>query len=283
MLGKRADGLHEICTVFQTVSLCDYLTFETADEIRLTCDAANVPTDASNLIWRAADLLRAKFAFTGGARIHLQKRIPSPGGLGGGSSDAAIALLALSHLWQLPVTKAGLHEIAARLGADVPFFLTGGTMRGTGLGTTLESWPDAPPIFLLIVTPDENVLTAAAYQSLNAPRLTEAGGNDNLTICRFENSLEFLTTELQNDFEKTIFELKPEIARVKQSLLDAKAINALMSGSGASVFGIFDNQDEQTAAFEMLRRREKSWRVFACQTISQADYRVALQPIKIID
>ncbi|MBC7796415.1 MAG: 4-(cytidine 5'-diphospho)-2-C-methyl-D-erythritol kinase, partial [Pyrinomonadaceae bacterium] len=172
VLGRRDDGFHEICTIFQTVSLCDYLTFNRADELTLTCDVSTVPVDESNLVLKAANALREKFQIKKGAKIHLEKRIPSPGGLGGGSSNAAIALLALSKLWEIEVSRDDLSSIGATIGADVPFFLYGGTAFGSGLGTRIETLPDVQKKLLLIVTPYENVSTAEAYKSLNAPRLT---------------------------------------------------------------------------------------------------------------
>lgn len=279
VLGKREDGFHEICTTFQTVSLCDYLTFEVADEILLTCDAAEVPTDERNLIVRAANRLRERFSICGGAKIHLEKRIPSPGGLGGGSSDAAVALLALAHLWKIETTQNELIEIGKTLGADVPFFLFGGTAFGKGLGTELEMLPDSPKQLLLIVTPDVNISTAEAYKSLNTVSLTEAVSLAILTICRaarIENIDD--KTRLINDFENTIFRLQPEIERAKNSLLDAGANPALMSGSGASVFGVFDNQTIRRAAFSELQKTERDWRVFSCETVSRAEYRQHLSP-----
>lgn len=273
VLGRRDDGFHEICTVFQTVSLRDELTFELADEIVLSCDDANIPIDENNLIVRAASILRARFSVQKGARIHLTKRIPSPGGLGGGSSDAATTLIGLAQLWRINVSQVELIEIGATLGADVPFFLFGGTALGTGLGTEIERLPDAPKRLLLIVTPPETVLTKDAYQSLNAARLTEKNKNDILTICRFEAAdANALGQSLHNDFENTVFRQKPEIERVKQVLLANSAKNALMSGSGASVFGIFENKTTRATAAKLLRTTETSWKIFECETISRYEY-----------
>jgi 4-diphosphocytidyl-2-C-methyl-D-erythritol kinase len=143
VLGRRADGFHELCTVFQTVSLCDRLTFEENARFSLTCDDERIACDETNLIRRAAEALKKEFGVRAGARIHLEKRIPAPGGLGGGSSNAATALLGLAALWQLPVDRAGLHRLAAALGSDVPFFLCGGTAWATGRGTEIH--PRAAP------------------------------------------------------------------------------------------------------------------------------------------
>lgn len=210
--------------------------------------------------------------------MHLEKRIPSPGGLGGGSADAAVTLLALSHLWQIETSVAELSEIGASLGADVPFFLHGGTAFATGLGTEIEPLADVPPQSLIIITPNISVPTAAAYKSLNAPRLTDADSLGILTICRAARIDNLRQTELVNDFEKTIFRLEPEIELAKNRLLESGATAALLSGSGASVFGIFDNEATRSAAVEKLRQTANDWRIFACETISRAEYRKSLSP-----
>lgn len=279
VLGKRADGLHEICTTFQTISLCDFLTFELSDKISLECDSKTVPTDERNLIIVAANQLRQRFSISDGVRIHLQKRIPSPGGLGGGSSDAAITLLALNNLWKIKSPLESLFEIARTIGADVSFFLAGGTAFATGAGNKIENLLDLPQKLLLVVTPNEHVSTAEAYQSLNAPSLTEADSLDILTICRSARiTFESIQADWYNDFENTIFAGRPEIQRVKQTLFELGSSHALMSGSGASVFGIFDNEMMRQTAFARLRELDTDWRIFPCETVSQSEYREALSP-----
>ncbi len=274
VLGKRDDGFHEICTVFQTVSLSDFLTFTPRQDkkIILTCDDRAMPTDERNLVVRAALALREKFGAKKGAEIHLEKNIPSPGGLGGGSADAAIALLGLAKLWKLSAKKSELTEIGKKLGADVPFFFIGGTALGTGLGTEISQLEDITENNLLIVTPNENVPTGEAYKSLNAPLLTNQNAKSILQICCDEaNSTDLLQTELQNDFESAIFRLKPAIAQAKQKLSSFGARKTLMSGSGASVWGIFENEESRQIAFEDLRK-EEDWRVFSSRTVSKVEY-----------
>ena len=278
VLGKRPDGFHEICTVFQTISLSDRLTFEEDGDLRLTCDAPDVPVTEDNLIIRAALALHKRFNIKKGARIHLEKRIPSPGGLGGGSADAAVSLLALSELWEIKTNLSELTGIGKTLGADVPFFLSGGTALGTELGTEIELLPDVPKKLLLIVTPDENVSTREAYKSLDAPLLTKENSKSILKICRVEaQNSDFLHTGLHNDFEAAVFRNYPEIERVRKSLLKLGAASSLMSGSGASVFAIFDKQETRQTALSILSQTEKSWRVFSCETISRPEYQDAFR------
>lgn len=272
--GRRADNYHEISTVFQTVTLHDTLAFDLLADgrLELTCNAADVPADESNLVIRAAKLLRTRFQLRDGARLELDKRIPAGGGLGGGSSNAAIALIGLSHLWQIKTNKHALTEIAAQLGADVPFFLTGGRALGTGLGTEIEPLLDVATKYLLIITPNVKVSTAEAYKSLNAPALTKANQPVNLPISRMK--AEFSDSHhagLANDFEPSIFRLYPEIERARDSLLSANARATLLSGSGSSVYGIFDSQRECERGQSVLRT-EAGWRVFNCATLAHADY-----------
>ena len=277
VLGKRADGFHEICTIFQTVSLCDYLTFSENEKIVLICDDEKIPIGDKNLIVKAANSLRDEFDIKKGAKIRLQKNIPAPGGLGGGSSNAAIALLGLVKLWKLEIDFEQLCEIGKNLGSDVPFFFYGGTALGTGRGTEIFSLEDFRKNFLLIVTPKIDVPTKDAFALLNAPDLTNKGSKSILQICRDEvNSLYLRQSELKNDFERVIFEIEPEIARVKEKLFHCKAKRALLSGSGASVSAIFETDEQRQNAIEALKA-ERDWRVFPVETVSRSVYQNSLR------
>ena len=275
ILGKRPDGFHEICTVFQTVSLFDTLTFSENDELVLTCDDERIPTDERNLIIKTVELLRERFNVEKGAKIHLEKNIPSPGGLAGGSSNAAVALIGLCAFWDLEIEFKELEKIAANIGSDVPLFLRGGTALGSGRGTEIESLPDLEEKFLLIVTPDVKVSTVDAYRKLNASDLTRNDDVSILQVCRRKAlDIDLRRTALTNDFENVIFSAEPEIEEVKKELLRSGAIQALMSGSGASVFGIFDKEQTRQNAVEILAKH-KNWRMFAVATVSGDEYRRA--------
>lgn len=277
VLGKRDDGFHELCTVFQTVSLHDDLTFSESDELILTCSDENIPTGDTNLIVKAAKILSEKYGIKKGAGIHLEKRIPAPGGLGGGSSNAAVALVGLSRLWRIEIDFAELLKIAERLGSDVPFFLHGGTALGTGRGTEIFPLNDVEEKNILIVTPNVSVPTAKAFARLNAAHLTNKDSKSILQICRDEaQTLHFRQAESVNNFEKTVFEIEPEILRVKEKLLACESIRALMSGSGASVFAVFDTEKKLENAVSKLQT-EKGWRVFSVKTISRREYQAFLK------
>jgi 4-diphosphocytidyl-2-C-methyl-D-erythritol kinase len=277
VLGKRSDGYHELCTVFQTVSLCDQLTFRRSDTISLTCSDRRLPVDGRNLVVKAAELLRARYEVNAGAKVHLHKRIPSSGGLGGGSSNAAVTLIGLSRLWNIPVTRDDLDELGAALGSDVPFFFLGGTALGTGRGEKVEPMADVLENCMLIVTPGVRVSTREAFERLQAPGLTNEDPNRILQICRLEaESRDFRHSGAINDFEESVFGLSPEIERVRDTLLANGAVTAMLSGSGASVFAIFDKKETRQATLKALEI-EPSWRKFAVAAISRSKYREALE------
>lgn len=276
ILRKRDDGFHELCTIFQTVSLHDKITFAKNENLLLTCNDENIPTGESNLIIKAAKLLQNNFGISDGAKIYLEKNIPSPGGLGGGSSNAAISLLGLAELWNLKIEFSDLLNFAKILGSDVPFFLYGGTALGSGRGTEIFPLEQINEKFIMIVTPDENVSTTEAFARINADNLTNSESKRILQIRRNEaQNFDTRQSILKNDFESSVFSFAPEIKRVKETLLQLGALTALMSGSGASVFGLFDTEETRQTAQKALEN-EFNWRSFAVATISRDKYREAL-------
>lgn len=289
ILGKRPDGYHEVSTLLQTISLHDDLHFEaTADgAISLSCDEPGIPTDDKNLIVRAAYALKDRYKVDRGASIRLEKNIPTKAGLGGASSNAAVSLLAMAHLWGVAASAPVLLEIAAALGADVPFFLLGGRALATGTGATVSSLPDKADNdvqHLIVITPNAGVSTAEAYAAVNSLALTTKKSDPILSSSRNEANLRHsgpwpLDDEwtnrsqdgLKNDFESVIFDIEPEIRRTKETLLQAGALGALLAGSGSSVFGIFaDREDQQRAVNEI--KLEAGWRIFPCVTVSRNEY-----------
>ena len=280
ILGRRPDGYHEVKTLLQTISLHDDLHFE-IDEgggISVSCADPDIPSDDQNLIVRAASTLKRQFDVKAGVRVSLEKRIPTRAGLGGGSSNAAVSLLALTRLWSIRASAAQLLEIAATLGADVPFFLIGGCALATGIGATISPLPEPPDdgVHLIVITPNASVSTAKAYSALSSTALTTSSNDPSLSNSRSEAKNRDLRPwplqdSLKNDFESVIFDIEPEIRRTKETLLQAGALGALLAGSGSSVFGIFaDEEDQQRAANEI--QLEAGWRIFPCVTVSQIEY-----------
>ncbi|HEX7955608.1 MAG TPA: hypothetical protein VF508_01610, partial [Pyrinomonadaceae bacterium] len=193
------------------------------------------------------------------------------------SSDAAVALAALATLWKIETDAGELAEVGARLGADVPFFLTGGTASGKGTGTDIEPLEDAPKMHLCVVTPDVRVSTAEAYRALGAPALTKADTADNLSVSRTEADFpDSLCGVWSNDFEAVVVRLHPEVARARAALDEAGAARAMLSGSGSSVYGVFESKAEAGRACAGLKTSGEGWRVFACETLTRAEYLAAL-------
>jgi 4-diphosphocytidyl-2-C-methyl-D-erythritol kinase len=278
ILGKRPDGYHDVSTVLQTISLQDTIQFAATakSEIVLTCDDPLIPTDQKNLILQAAHALRDRHGIRSGASIHLEKRIPVQAGLGGGSSNAAVTLLGLTDLWRLATNVSELVTLASGIGSDVPFFLIGGRALGTGTGINVSALPDLQVQHLLIVSPVATVSTAKAYEALRLAALTTRKSEPILAISRggtnSTDSDQWRNSDgLENDFEQVIFDIEPEIGRVKSALIQAGARSALLAGSGSSVFGIFENRRAQHHALEQLRG-DSGWRIFPCVTLSREEY-----------
>ncbi len=273
VVGRRADGYHELRTIFQTISLHDTLALETTRktgiELRVVGNAvlAEEP-DRNNLVYRALDSLRGDLRWRKGVRAVLTKRIPAGRGLGGGSSDAAAALIGLLRLAAKPIDTVRLIQIASALGADVPFFLGGGRAVGIGRGDEISPLPDFPKRTILVVSPrDIAVPTRDAYQWI-APQLTNPP--DTTKLMRF-CALCWSPQEdtLSNDFEAAVFPRYPRLAAIKRGLLKQGAAEAALAGSGSAVFGIFQNPARARRAAQAFPKDQ----VFVCSTISRAEYR----------
>lgn len=241
VLYRRDDGYHELRTIFQTVSIYDVLKFQaTSGPIEIVSNNDLVPCDESNLAYKAAAKLRESTGVEQGAVIEIDKRIPVAAGLGGGSSNAATTLLALARLWQMPASPQLLFEIAASLGSDVPFFLYGGTALGIGRGEEVYSIRDVEDASLLLVNPGFAVPTAGVYSKLK--RLTSKESNRIIPFALLAaNGICELTLAARNDLEEVVLAAHPELQQIKLRLIGLGARQALVSGSGATVFGVFDN------------------------------------------
>ena len=240
----RPDGYHPLETVFQSLALHDTLSVTVRrGPLALTCTDPEVPVDARNLVWRAAELVWAAAGRRGaphGVAIAIDKHIPMQAGLGGGSADAAAALVVLHRLWAPKRARVDLPALAARLGADVPFFLTGGTALGLGRGDVLYPLADATPYQVVLALPGFGVSTAAAYGWLDADR---ASGAPASTVASGTALALWPGRNLNavNDLEAPVLRRHPELSRVRQRLLRAGALVAAMTGSGSAVFGLFDS------------------------------------------
>ncbi len=272
ILGVRPDGYHDLRTVFQTLELHDTITIaRQVGPLTIACDETGVPTDRRNLVWKAASLLWRSATGRAGAprdlHIRIDKRIPAEAGLGGGSSNAAATLLALVRFWKLDVDAPTLSRLASRLGADVPFFLAGGTALGLGRGDDIYPLADLPQMHVVIVRPGFGVSTVEAYRWYDreaSPRRREPAP------CPVPATWPAWTATVRNDLEPPVMRHHPAIGRLKHALLDAGAVRAAMSGSGSAVFGLFDRADAARRTAADLAR--PGWRVAHTRTLSRVDH-----------
>lgn len=251
---RRTDGYHDLSTLFQTVSLYDQLWFEPSNSLSLSVEGATLPADASNLVLQAAQALQKLLQRTGsgeelGASIRLEKRIPMAAGLGGGSADAAVTLLALNRLWGAKVDLKTLLTLGAQLGSDVPFFLYGGTAWGSGRGTEITPIADISVPYMLLVNPKVAVSTAQAYRRFD--ELTNSLGDTILPTCSFSGSKQ-LFEQVRNSLSQAARDLRPEIAAVEQQLRSFGADPVMVSGSGATVWAVFDSAEKRQEALGLL-------------------------------
>jgi 4-diphosphocytidyl-2-C-methyl-D-erythritol kinase len=270
VLGRRADGYHEIQTIFQTISLCDELEFRPSDRLELNCENLPDTPKEENLIWKAAAALIAKTTEKRGVSITIRKNIPMGAGLGGGSGNAAAALLGLCRFWNIDPPESDLSAMAASLGSDIPFFLSGGTAMGTGRGEKIELLPDIPAGHLVVIFPGVHVSTAEAYRSLNLGLTSPARAHRIQNLYGQAQKGKAFLAEIFNDFEASVLTAYPPIMEAKRFLQDRGAMATLLSGSGSSVFGFFSNE-ESTFAVSRAGARE-TWRLFPAKTLSRAEY-----------
>jgi 4-diphosphocytidyl-2-C-methyl-D-erythritol kinase len=273
VLGRRADGYHELRTTFQAISLHDSLDLElrTKQGIELqilgNASLSGVPSE-DNLVYRALRDLSAVLDLRSGARAVLTKRIPVGRGLGGGSSDAAAALMGLLKLLGQHMESARLMEIASSLGADVPFFLHGGRALGIGRGDEIYPLPDVPRRHVLVVSPHEiAVPTKDAYQWLSQELTNGEGATKLVRFCALCWSPQ--GGALSNDFEAAVFPRYPRLAAIKRELLQQGAAEASLAGSGSAVFGVYQHPAKARRAARAFPRDQ----VFLCSTLSRVEYR----------
>jgi 4-diphosphocytidyl-2-C-methyl-D-erythritol kinase len=275
ILGKRSDGYHELRTIFQSVSLHDELRLHASKQqgISLSIQGNAVLSQEpiqKNLVYRAADALRHELKIRSGVEIELRKTIPAGRGLGGGSSDAAAALLGYLRLTGRKLPLPRLLEIAASLGADVPFFLSGGRALGISRGDEIYPLPDIPKLSVLIVSPrDIHVPTLDAYRWLKARPLTLTKGGADPKLWRFcALCWSAQGSGLSNDFELPVFRRHSRLDQIKRALLQKGAAEASLAGSGSAVFGVFPSPT-------MARRAAVGFpddQTFVCETLSRDRY-----------
>ena len=240
ILGARPDGYHNLETVFHRIKIIDTILLEPAKTLSFWCESTDVPKDASNLCLQAAHLLARESGSNLGAKITLTKQIPVGAGLGGGSSDAASTLLGLNKFWGLKLSLSKLQSIALELGSDVPYFLQTGSALATGRGEVLDYFTMDLPFWILLVSPKIQVSTTWAYSRLSPSERATNSLTKSLLITSVRQTRKF-PNPVSNDFEQPIFDQYPEIKHLKESLSNAGAVYASMSGSGSAVYGFYSD------------------------------------------
>lgn len=263
VIRKRPDGYHDIESLMQAIDLYDELALEKSDVIGLYCDDPTLPADESNLAYKAAAMLQSRFFFPG-VRMELAKRIPRGAGLGGGSSDAAFVIRGLCRLYGLKPEASELLEMAAAVGSDVPFFLSGGQALVTGRGEIVR--PVGLPLgyLVLVAVPPLSISTADVYEKQRI-NLTKKGSMSLLEKRINLSRLVSLMNELKNDLEDIVLSVFPELGELRRSLLGSGALYSSMSGSGSAFFGVFPRGARLDRAIESLKGL--GCRVFQCRPI----------------
>lgn len=255
VLGKRDDGYHDIETVLHTVVLHDVITLrESGDGIKVIADAEDVPSDATNLVYRAAALLREEYKVPRPVEIDVRKQIPVASGLGGGSADAAVTLMGLCQMWKLRLDGRELAALASRLGSDVPFFLSGGAALARGRGERVQSLPPLPPTWVVLACPRVAVLTEWAYRHFHGNDGAVRPDTRALVEAIRRRDVPAVGRLLSNVFEEMIGARHPVIGQLKSRILRGEAYGAAMSGTGPSVFGLMANDAAAQRVAEDLRQ-----------------------------
>ena len=269
VLGKRADGYHEVRMIMQSLDLCDTVTVtkSEADGITLTSNLNFIPTDERNLAYKAARMMIEEFQIKEGVTIDLVKRIPVAAGMAGGSTDGAAVLVAMSRLFDLSLTDSQLMERGVRLGADVPYCIMGGTALSEGIGEVLSPLPPMPECYFVIAKPGVSVSTKYVYEQIDSVGVNEHPDTDGMIHAIREGSLDGVSSRLCNVLEAVTITVHPEIQEIKTFLKEQGAKNALMSGSGPTVFGIFQEKDAAKRAADKLKKTGLAKQIFVARPV----------------
>ncbi len=268
---KREDGYHEVRMVMQTIKLYDKLTFSLLeeDEIRMKTNLGFLPVNEENLVYKAVKLLKDTYHIDKGMEIDLFKCIPVAAGMAGGSTDCAAALVGASKLFGLGLSKQELMELGVKLGADVPYCILRGTALSEGIGEVLTPLPPMPDCHILIAKPPISVSTKFVYENLRANELEKHPDIDGMVDAIKQNNLRGITDRMENVLETVTIPAYPVIEEIKNCMKEHGAINALMSGSGPTVFGIYEEGKQAELAREIIREKDLASQVYVVRPFNQ--------------
>lgn len=254
VIGKRPDGYHKVRMIMQSVELGDTLKLLKTEEegITIRTNRKELPTDGQNLVYKAIRLMQEEFGLPGGIRVNLEKQIPVAAGMGGGSADAAAALIGMNKLFELGLSEEKLKELGLKLGADVPFCVVGGTVLAEGIGEELTVLPAAPSCYVLIAKPDIEVSTKEVYGSLHAEQITSHPDIAGMIQSVWNKNLQGIVDRMENVLEAVTVRKYPVIERLKDKMRQEGAMDAMMSGSGPTVFGIFPDAVQAGEAYKQI-------------------------------
>ncbi len=263
VLGKRRDGFHELYTLFSKIDTCDIITVERSDRFRITCSNPDIPTDHKNIISRVHNVLREKYRIPQDFSVHIEKNIPDGGGLGGGSSNGAAYLKAVLALTETDMTMENQTEVMAAVGSDTAFFLYDEPMIGEGRGEVLTPYGSLPEAYVLLVNPNVHISTAEVFRSGKLTLTDRAEVNKIRHAEKFDDYSEILF----NGLESAVLPYYPVVAHAKGALADYGADFTLMSGSGATVFGLFRSKTGAENARINISQKYPEWRCFLTHII----------------
>ena len=270
VLGRRENGYHDVRMVMQTVGLYDriIMTRVPEEEIRIKTNIGFLPVNENNLVYRAIMLMKDKYKLEGGIEVDLNKFIPVAAGMAGGSSDAACVLFGMNRLYELNVPMRELMKLGVEIGADVPYCLMRGTALAEGIGEKLTRLPDMPFCNILVAKPPVNVSTKLVYESLDSTEIKSHPDIDGIIEAIKLKDIALVASRMGNVLESVTVPLYPVIDSIKNDMIEHGAINAMMSGSGPTVFGIFPDEQSMTACQQFLRQKGEARQVYTTETFT---------------
>lgn len=271
---RLENGYHEVDMIMQTISLHDTLVFEAQPEpgIVVLTNREDLPVDKDNLIYQAADLLMKEFHIQKGMKITLDKQIPIAAGMAGGSSDAAAVFRAMNAMFELDLSISDLQQRAVALGADIPYCLAGGAMRAQGIGEILTAAPKMPNCFILTAKPTVGVSTKWVYENLHANELERHPNIDGMLLAMEQKNLPLLAENMENVLETVTVKKFPIIRQIEKMMRQAGALCAMMSGSGPTVFGLFEEQEKAQKAYALVKESALAPELYLTVPIADIDH-----------
>ncbi len=270
VLGKREDGYHDVRMVMQTIGIYDRLiiTKIPEDEIRIQSNLFYLPINENNLIYKAAKLLKDEFGFAGGVDVNLNKFIPVAAGMAGGSTDAASTLFGINKIYELGLSQNKLMELGVQIGADVPYCIMRGTALAEGIGEQLSRLKPVPHMWIVVAKPPINISTKLVYEQLDMNDIIYHPNVNKMIQAINKESIEEIAANMGNVLERVTIPLYPIIDSIKNDMLSHGAINAMMSGSGPTVFGIFPNERTALNCQAYLKLKKEAKQVYITETFN---------------